>query len=80
MTLRISAIYENGVLRLKDSLPLPDGTPVGVIVVGEEHPRPKSRRPAEILGDIAALPMESAAREFTGREHDSVLYGEQGKP
>jgi hypothetical protein len=80
MRLRISAIYENGVLRLKDSLPLPDGTPVRIIVVGEEGPGRNGRTPAAILGDIAALPMQSGASEFTGREHDRVLSGDQGKP
>jgi DNA-directed RNA polymerase specialized sigma24 family protein len=30
--------------------------------------------PAQILAEIAALPLESATDEFSGRDHDEVLY------
>ena len=29
---------------------------------------------AEILAEIAALPLERSSDEFAGREHDSILY------
>ena len=36
------------------------------------------RTPAEILAEIAALPMEGGGEEFSNRDHDRILYGERG--
>jgi uncharacterized protein (DUF433 family) len=32
--------------------------------------------PAEILAGIASLPLEPDGQEFSGRDHDKILYGE----
>jgi predicted DNA-binding antitoxin AbrB/MazE fold protein len=37
MTANIKAIYENGVLRLKEALPIPEGAQVDVTVTLEEN-------------------------------------------
>ena len=34
------------------------------------------RSPAEIIAAIAAQPMEAGGQEFSGRDHDRILYGE----
>ena len=79
MTIRVSAVYENGVLRLKDALTLPEGTAVQVII-SDESRTVDGNNPAKVLADIAELPMEPGGQEFSGRDHDRVLYGDQDKP
>jgi predicted DNA-binding antitoxin AbrB/MazE fold protein len=72
----IAAIYEKGVLRLMQPMELPDGTSVEIIVIPKtSHSQNKS--PADILAEIAALPLEENADTFYGREHDKVLYPDQ---
>ncbi|OLE54283.1 MAG: hypothetical protein AUG51_09010 [Acidobacteria bacterium 13_1_20CM_3_53_8] len=58
MTKTVEAIYERGVLRLKEPIQLADGTEVEVTVVTREIVRLPERSPAEILASIAALPLE----------------------
>jgi len=77
MTTTVEAIYEQGVLRLIQPLSLAEGTRVEVIVITQE-PLTEGRTPADILATIAALPMEAGGEEFSGRDHDKVLYGDQG--
>lgn len=31
--------------------------------------------PAELLAEIAALPIEGKTDKFSGRDHDKILYG-----
>ena len=76
MTTTVEAIYEQGVLRLIQPLSLAEGTRVEVIVITQE-PLTEGRTPADILATIAALPMEAGGEEFSGRDHDKVLYGDQ---
>jgi len=76
MTMTIAAIYEKGVLRLMQPIELPEGTSVEIIVIPKtSHSQPKS--PADILAEIAALPLEDNSDTFSGREHDKVLYPDQ---
>ncbi|HLG14091.1 MAG TPA: antitoxin family protein [Blastocatellia bacterium] len=74
MTTTIQAVYERGLLRLKEPIPLSDGTIVEVTITTSE---PCSETPAEILSAIASLPMEGDGAEFSARDHDKVLYGEK---
>lgn len=68
----LTAVYENGMLRLDQPIPIPDGTPVSVTIV----------LPDEIDGDglaasltrIAALPAEGEDDGFSGADHDCILY------
>jgi predicted DNA-binding antitoxin AbrB/MazE fold protein len=61
MTRTIEAIYERGVLRLKEPVALADGTIVEVTITTSE-PSGENKTPAEILSSIASLPMEGTAK------------------
>ena len=79
----IEAVYEHGVLRPLEPLALPEGARVRVSVAGKpasgEKPAKKvsesQKTPAQILAEIAALTIEGKQDEFSGRDHDEVLYG-----
>ena len=77
MTATIEAIYEQGMLRLLQPLSLAEGTRVEIIVITQE-PTAEGRMPADILAAIAALPTEAGGEEFSGRDHDKILYGDKG--
>ena len=76
MTTTVEAVYEQGLLRLLAPIPLEEGTHVEVIVIVRE-PASTEQSSAEILATIAAIPLESG-EEFSGRDHDRILYGEKG--
>ena len=73
MTTTIEAVYERGVLRLKEPIPLAEGAEVEVIVISREA-AVASSKPAEVLAAIAALPVEGENGEFSGRDHDRIIY------
>jgi predicted DNA-binding antitoxin AbrB/MazE fold protein len=73
MTKEIEAIYRGGIIRPVGPLELPEGTRLDVIVITNEKPRSKGNA-AEILAEIAAMPLEGASDSFPGREHDLILY------
>jgi predicted DNA-binding antitoxin AbrB/MazE fold protein len=76
MTTTAAAIYENGVLGPLSPLPLAEGTRVEVTVREEALPSlAEISTVAGLLGQIAALPMESKEGSFSGRDHDRALYG-----
>ncbi len=72
MTITTEAIYEQGVLRLSQPIPLAEGTHVQVIVISTKVS--KSHTPSEILAKIAALPLEGDSDKFSGQDHDKILY------
>ncbi len=76
MTTRFTAVVEHGLLRPTEPVPLQDGTTVEVILVHPDNGQPP-RDPAKILAEIAATPIEPGGREFSGRDHDRILYGER---
>ncbi len=67
---------------------LADGTLVQVVVTSQSAsplaPTSKAssqkRTPAEILAEIAALPMQSTQEGFSGEDHDRILYGGEDGP
>jgi predicted DNA-binding antitoxin AbrB/MazE fold protein len=73
MTKQVEAVYEQGRLRPLEPLELPEGTRLRVVLLTEDDAGGR-RAPADVLSEIAALPLEGAAESFSGREHDSVLY------
>lgn len=73
MTKEIEAIYEHGVIRPLQPLELPEGARLDVIVITHEEVKANGNA-AEILAEIAALPLEGANDNFSGRDHDSILY------
>jgi predicted DNA-binding antitoxin AbrB/MazE fold protein len=76
MTKEIEAIYEQGMIRPLQPLELPEGARLDLIVITHEEPKTNGNT-AEILAEIAALPLEGANDAFAGREHDSILYPEK---
>jgi predicted DNA-binding antitoxin AbrB/MazE fold protein len=77
MTTTIEAVYERGVLRLKEPVALADGTVVEVTITTDVS---SGETPAAILSAIASLPLEGNGEPFSGRDHDKVLYGEKNTP
>ncbi|MGH7200932.1 MAG: antitoxin family protein [Planctomycetaceae bacterium] len=77
MTIHCTAVYKNGLLRPSEPLALPEGTEVQLSVI----PPPTVDEPttlAGVLAAIAQMPIETDDRAFSGRDHDQVLYGENG--
>ena len=58
----ITAIYEQGVLRLTQPIELPEGAEVQVVIITNDTNAPKGNA-ASILAAIAALPEETANSE-----------------
>ena len=73
MTKEIEAVYEQGIIRPLQPLELAEGTRLDLIVITHEQPKTNGNT-AEILAEIAALPLEGSNDAFAGREHDSILY------
>jgi predicted DNA-binding antitoxin AbrB/MazE fold protein len=71
MTISTEAIYEQGVLKLTQPIPLAEGTRVEVTIATPVSTHPS---PSQILAEIAALPLEGDRSNFSGRDHDQVLY------
>jgi predicted DNA-binding antitoxin AbrB/MazE fold protein len=78
MDLTVEAIYEDGVLKPTQPIALPEGTHVSVVITPTETPS-AAKTPAEILAEIAALPLASNNQGFSNRDHDSVLYSTEGE-
>ena len=79
MTARIEAIYHDGILQPRHPLPFADGAEVDVLVVADEahgarEDLQRQQSPARILAEIAALQIEGRTDEFSGADHDKILY------
>lgn len=78
MATTVEAIYENGVLRLSRPIELAEGAAVEVIVI-PRTPQPEQQTPAEILAELAALPVGTTdTGGLSGCDHDKILYGGTG--
>lgn len=77
MSQTISAVYQKGVLILDKPLAVSEGSKVEIVVIAKEQKQ--KRTPAQILAELAALPIEGKTDKFSGRDHDKVLYGEDRK-
>ena len=75
MIKKIEAVYEHGMIRPLQPLELLDGTPLDLIVITHEQ-RETNGNAAQILAEIAALPLEGSTDAFAGREHDSFCIQE----
>jgi len=78
MTKEIEAVYEQGLIRPLQPLDLPEGSRLDVIVITHDQPQMTSKA-AEMIAEIAALPLEGSTDAFSGREHDSILYPKNNK-
>ena len=72
----VSAIYKNGTLVLDKPLEVSEGAKVEVKIFKGKS---KKRTSAEILGELAALPIEGKTDAFAGRSHDEIIYGKNRK-
>jgi predicted DNA-binding antitoxin AbrB/MazE fold protein len=64
MSKQIAAIYENGVIRPLEPPDLAEGEELDVVLLprpkqGQKSPKQGQKSPAEILAEIARLPLES---------------------
>ena len=84
MTPKLKAIYEHGVLRLDQPLPLPDGTQVVVTVVSQEADNAER---SSGMGDqswdaltqlLTECAIDTGIPDFA-HEHDRYLYGTKGR-
>jgi predicted DNA-binding antitoxin AbrB/MazE fold protein len=75
MTKEIEAVYEHGMIRPLQRLELPEGVRLNVIVITHEQSKTNGNA-AEVLAQIAALPLEGSNDAFSGREHDSIYIQE----
>lgn len=73
MTQQIQAIYEQGVLRPLKPIELNEGEKIEIVLV-----RPQ-REVGKILSEIAKLPIEGEVDEFSGANHDEILYPKKQK-
>lgn len=78
MSQTISAVYENGVLRLDEPLAVSEGVRVEIIVVAPKDAK-SVKTPAELLAEVAALPTGATGEKFSNRDHDRILYGAKEK-
>ncbi len=80
MTTNLKAIYEQGVLRLKEPLSLPDGTPVDVTVTsheedkGERSPGMEDHSWDALTQLIAECAIDTGVPDLA-TQHDHYLYG-----
>jgi len=77
MSQTISAVYEKGTLILDEPLAISEGVKVEIIVLTLKNKKPE-KTSAEILSELAALPIEGKTDPFSGSDHDKILYGEDG--
>jgi predicted DNA-binding antitoxin AbrB/MazE fold protein len=80
MTTNLKAIYEQGVLRLQEPLPLPEGTQVDVIVTShEEDNGERSQGMADPSWDALTQLLADCAIDAgipdLAEQHDHYLYG-----
>ncbi|MGY6528706.1 MAG: antitoxin family protein [Cyanobacterium sp.] len=69
----VQAIYEKGILKLSEDVNIKDGTKVKVIILPLDTELEKNY-PVHILQEIAQLPLEGKTNDFSGVDHDSILY------
>lgn len=72
MSEHISAIYENGTFRPLSKVDIDEGEEVDVILVRKSDSDPADSR--RVLSRIASLPIEASDGEFSGADHDTILY------
>lgn len=70
--MQIEAVYQNGVIRPLEPLNLAEGEVLDVVV--RRRQEASASQAAQILRKIAQLPVEGKTDEFSGANHDEVLY------
>jgi predicted DNA-binding antitoxin AbrB/MazE fold protein len=86
MTTTIDVVYEDGTFRPVEPVSVPEGTRARVTMPLTETREPakddlaNGKTPYEMLMEIASLPGPAQTDTFSGADHDTVLYGENGAP
>lgn len=79
MTTNLKAIYENGVLRLQEPLPLPEGAEVEVTVTASEdtgeHLQKTNGQAWDALTQLLAECSIDTGISDLAQQHDHYLYG-----
>jgi predicted DNA-binding antitoxin AbrB/MazE fold protein len=74
MTHSIQAVYEKGLLKPLEKLSLHEGEMIKVILL-KKKTSPKANAVYKAITDIAEMPLEGDNKAFSGKNHDSLLYG-----
>jgi predicted DNA-binding antitoxin AbrB/MazE fold protein len=72
--MQIQAVFESGLIRPLEPVELPEGELIEVIVLQRKEKADGEQTPVQILARIAALPLEGATDNFSGQDHDRILY------
>jgi predicted DNA-binding antitoxin AbrB/MazE fold protein len=72
MNQTIPAVIENGIIRPLSDIELTNGEEVEVIILPRGHVT--AHRAKQVLSEIAELPLEGGSDEFSGGDHDELLY------
>jgi len=72
--MQIQAVYESGVIRPLEPMTLSEGELIELILLPRNGNGNSDGSPARILARIAALPLEGATDNFSGQDHDRILY------
>jgi len=72
MTDTIQAVYEEGVIRLLEETSLTEGEELEIVLLKRKKPDA-----AKIMEQIASLEIEGENGNFSGKDHDEILYSVQ---
>jgi len=79
MTQSITAVFEAGLLRPTTPLDLTEGASVELLIITKDDTQDSpGQKAARKLAKIAASKSGHVGDPNTSRDHDKVLYGEQG--
>jgi predicted DNA-binding antitoxin AbrB/MazE fold protein len=70
MTIKIGAVYRDGVFQPSTPPPISEGAEVELVVTTADEPGSL----ADALEEIARTPVEATRDGFSGADHDGVLY------
>ncbi|MEI6423082.1 MAG: antitoxin family protein [Lentisphaerota bacterium] len=74
MTHAIQAVYEKGLLKPLEKLSLHEGEMIKMILL-KKKTSPNANAVYKAINNIAEMPIEGDDKVFSGRDHDSLLYG-----
>ena len=78
MTHAIQAVYEKGLLKPLEKLSLHEGEMIKMILL-KKRMTSSSSAVYKAINNIAEMPIEGDSKAFSGRDHDSLLYGSSPK-
>jgi predicted DNA-binding antitoxin AbrB/MazE fold protein len=76
MTKTMKAVYQGGVFRPDEPVPIAEGARVELTIRAEADAAGASKPILDALMEIAALPLEGPRDGFSGADHDRILYGD----